>query len=102
MEGPDHKASLEPNELSAMVTGIRNIEVALGDGIKRLTQSEANNKAVVRKSLVAIRAIKKGALFTEENVAAKRPGTGISSMLWDEVIGRVANRNYNEDELIEL
>ena len=100
--GPDHKASLEPHELKAMVTAIRNIEIALGDGIKRLSQSEAKNKPVARKSLVAIRAIKAGDLFTEQNITAKRPGTGISPMQWDEVIGRAAPRDYAEDELIEL
>ena len=100
--GPDHKASLEPHELKAMVTAIRNIEIALGDGIKRLSQSEAKNKPVARKSLVAIRVIKAGDLFTEQNITAKRPGTGISPMQWDEVIGRAAHRDYAEDELIEL
>jgi N,N'-diacetyllegionaminate synthase len=101
LPGPDHQASLEPAELSAMVAAIRNIEAALGDGIKRLTPSEARNKPVARKSLVANRAIKAGEVFTAENLTAKRPGTGISPMRWDEVIGRVAGRDYSADELIE-
>ena len=102
LPGPDHKASLEPAELNAMVAAIRNIEVALGDGIKRLTTSEARNRPVVRKSLVASRAIKSGALFTAENITAKRPATGISPMRWDEVIGQTALRDFGPDELIVL
>lgn len=102
LPGPDHKASLEPAELKAMVTAIRNIEVALGDGIKRLTPSEARNKPVARKSLVASRAIKAGEVFTTANLTTKRPGTGISPMRWDETIGRAAQRDYIADELIEL
>ena len=102
LPGPDHKASLEPAELNAIVAAIRNIEVALGDGIKRLTTSEARNRPVVRKSLVASRAIKSGALFTAENVTAKRPATGISPMRWDEVIGQTALRDFGPDELIVL
>lgn len=102
MPGPDHKASLEPEELKAMVTAIRNIEIALGDGIKRLTSSEARNKLIARKSLVAKRAIKAGEVFSAENISAKRPGTGISPMRWDEVMGRVASRDFLSDELIEL
>jgi N,N'-diacetyllegionaminate synthase len=85
-----------------MVTAIRNIEVALGDGIKRLTPSEVRNKPVARKSLVASRAIKAGELFTTENLTAKRPGTGISPMRWDELMGRVAPCGFVADELIEL
>lgn len=100
--GPDHKASLEPAELKAMVTAIRNIEVALGDGIKRLTSSEIRNSSVARKSLVAGRPIKSGELFSIENITAKRPGTGISPMRWDEVIGRPSPRDFGADELIEL
>ena len=100
MPGPDHKASLEPEELKAMVTAIRNIEIALGDGIKRLTPSEARNKSVARKSLVASQSIKAGEVFSAQNVAIKRPGTGISPMRWDEVLGQVARRDYHEDELI--
>jgi N,N'-diacetyllegionaminate synthase len=102
MPGPDHQASLEPQELAAMVTAIRNIEIALGDGVKRLTPSEAKNKPVARKSLVACAPIAKGQLFSERNMTAKRPGTGISPMRWDEVIGRAAARDFAVDELIEL
>jgi len=101
LPGPDHHASLEPSELAAMVAAIRNIEIALGDGIKRLTPSEAKNKSVVRKSLVARRAIKAGEEFAAENIIAKRPGTGISPMRWDEIIGKKALRNYMADELID-
>lgn len=102
LPGPDHQASLEPTELIAMVTAIRNIEVALGDGIKRLTPSEVKNKPVVRKSLIASRNIKAGELFTVENITTKRPGTGISPMRWDEVLGSIAPRDFLMDELIEL
>ena len=98
--GPDHQASLEPAELKAMVTAIRNIEIALGDGIKRLTPSEARNKPVARKSLVASRAISIGEIFTAENITTKRPGTGISPMRWDEFVGQAAQKDYHEDELI--
>lgn len=102
LPGPDHKASLEPDELKAMVSAIRNIEVALGDGIKRLTPSEERNKPVVRKSLVASRAIKVGEVFSTENITIKRPGTGISPMNWDAVMGRKSARDFAVDELIEL
>jgi N,N'-diacetyllegionaminate synthase len=102
LPGPDHKASLEPEELKAMVTAIRNIEAAMGDGIKRLTPSEARNKAVARKSLVASQVIKAGEVLCAQNVTTKRPGTGISPMRWDEVLGRIATRNFAADELIEL
>ena len=102
LSGPDHKASLEPEELKAMVAAIRNIEIALGDGIKRLTPSEAKNKPVARKSLVAKQRIKAGDVFGDQNITAKRPGTGISPMRLDEVIGRIAPRDFAEDELIEL
>jgi N,N'-diacetyllegionaminate synthase len=102
LPGPDHQASLEPAELKAMVTAIRNMEVALGDGIKRLTPSEARNKLVARKSLVASRAIKAGEIFTTKNLTAKRPGTGISPMRWDEFMGRAALRDFALDELIEI
>jgi N,N'-diacetyllegionaminate synthase len=102
MSGPDHKASSEPDEFKAMVTAIRNIEIALGDGIKRPTASELKNKPIARKSLVSNRSIKAGELFSAENITAKRPGTGISPMLWDEVIGRRASRDYSADEFIEL
>jgi len=102
LPGPDHRASLEPSELKAMVQGIRNIEKALGDGIKRPSPSELKNKAIARKSIVAACPIKAGEAFSEENLMAKRPGTGISPMHWDEVIGRTASRDFSEDELIEL
>lgn len=102
LPGPDHRASLEPDELKAMVQGIRNIEKALGDGIKRPSPSELKNKPIARKSLVAARPIKTGELFSEDNLMAKRPGTGISPMHWDDVIGRTASRDFSEDELIEL
>ena len=102
LPGPDHKASLEPKELKEMVSAIRNIEIALGDGIKRLTPSEARNKPVMRKSIVAISKIEKGEVFNLQNIAIKRPGTGISPMRWDEVIGRTSTRDFWEDELIDL
>jgi N,N'-diacetyllegionaminate synthase len=102
LPGPDHLASLEPEELSALVSAIRNIELALGDGIKRLTPSEARNAPVMRKSLLASRAIKAGDTFSAHNMTAKRPGTGISPMRWDAVVGRTASRDFAEDELIEL
>jgi N,N'-diacetyllegionaminate synthase len=100
MQGPDHQASLEPHELKAMVRAIRNIEQALGTGIKKASASEAKNRAIARKSLVAKRNIAKGEIFSAENIAAKRPGTGISPMRWDEVIGRSAQSDYSEDELL--
>ena len=102
MDGPDHKASLEPDELKAMVSAIRNIEQTLGDGIKRPSPSELKNIPIARKSLVALCDIKKGDLFSVKNLGAKRPGYGISPMRWDEVIGRPARRNFLLDELIEL
>ena len=102
LPGPDHKASLEPEGLAAMIAAIRNIEVALGDGVKRLTESEARNMPVMRKSLLACQSIKSGEIFSADNITAKRPGTGISPMRWDEVIGRTAPRDFAEDELIEL
>jgi N,N'-diacetyllegionaminate synthase len=102
LPGPDHRASLEPAELKAMVAAIRNIEQALGDGIKRPGASESRNKASVRKSVVASRRIRAGERFDETNLAVKRPGTGLSPMRWDEVLGRVAPRDFSPDELIEL
>ena len=103
MEGPDHKASLEPNELKAMVSAIRNIEKAIaGDGTKHISKSERKNIAIARKSIVAATNIKKGELFSEQNITVKRPGTGISPMRWDEVVGTVAIRDFKEDELIVL
>lgn len=102
MEGPDHRASLEPAELAAMVRAIRNIEAAMGDGIKRPGPSEAKNAAVARKSIVASKAIAKGEIFSEQNITAKRPGTGISPMRWGEILGRPAPRDFSADELIEF
>ena len=102
MEGPDHKASLEPDELSKMVASIRNIELALGDGEKRVTDSERENIDVARKSIVAAIPIKKGENFTENNIAVKRPGTGISPMQWNNIIGQKALRDFRADELIEV
>jgi N,N'-diacetyllegionaminate synthase len=102
LPGPDHLASLEPSELKAMVDSIRNVEVALGDGVKRPSPSELKNKPIARKSLVAIRTIRAGESFSEDNIGTKRPGTGITPMRWDEVIGRRAPRDFSVDELIEL
>ena len=101
MEGPDHKASLEPNELKKMVTSIRNIEMALGDGEKKVSKSERENIIIARKSIVASKKIKKGEILTSENVTTKRPGSGINPMRWNEVIGTVAIRDFEEDEIIE-
>ena len=101
LPGPDHKASLEPAELMAMIDGIRNIEKALGDGVKRLMPSEFTNLPIARKSIVASLPIKTGDLFTEHNLTAKRPGTGISPMQWGKLMGRTASRDYLEDELID-
>lgn len=100
MEGPDHKASLEPNELIAMVKSIRNIELALGSSVKKPSVSEQPNMAIARKSIVTKKAIKIGERFTEGNLTIKRPGTGISPMHWDSIIGTSAQKNYNEDELL--
>jgi N,N'-diacetyllegionaminate synthase len=100
MDGPDHKASLEPGELKAMVSGIRRVSRALGDGIKRPSKSEAKNMAIARKSIVALCTIKSGETFSTENLTIKRPGTGLSPMRWDEVIGQVAQKNYQSDDLI--
>ena len=102
MEGPDHKASLEPDELEAMVKTIRNIEKALGDGIKKPSKSEKANIAVVRKSIIASDNIKAGDILTENNLTTKRPGIGISPMRWNEVIGTRAIKDFGEDELIEI
>lgn len=102
MEGPDHRASLEPRELKDMVKAIRNVEIALGSGDKKVTESESGNKIIARKSIVAARDIERGEIFTEENITVKRPGNGISPMKWNEIIGRKAIRNFLEDELIEL
>jgi len=102
LPGPDHKASLEPDELKAMVAAIRNIERAMGDGIKRPSPSEQRNKPIARKSLVAARAIRAGHRISEADLAVKRPGTGVSPMRWDEVVGTEARRDFGPDELIEL
>lgn len=102
MEGPDHKASLEPGELKAMVKAIRNIEKALGSQEKTVTDSERKNREVARKSIVASTSIKKGDLFSETNITVKRPGSGISPMRWEYVLGQIASRDFEEDELIEL
>ena len=100
MEGPDHKASLEPDELAAMIKSIRNIEQALGNGNKSVSESESGNINIARKSIVAKRDIKKGELLSEENVTVKRPGNGISPMKWYDVIGTKAVKDFCEDELI--
>ncbi|SEA62225.1 N-acetylneuraminate synthase [Arachidicoccus rhizosphaerae] len=103
LPGPDHKASLEPNELKTMVASIRNIEKAIsGNGAKVPSYSEARNKDVARKSIVAKYLIREGEIFSENNVTIKRPGTGLSPMKWDSVLGKKAKRNFEEDELIEL
>ncbi len=100
MEGPDHKASLEPVELNEMVRSIRNIEVALGNGLKVATPGELENIDVIRKSIVTKSAVKKGEIFTSENLTCKRPSGGISPMEWDSVVGQVAKRDYEPDEII--
>ena len=100
LKGPDHKASLEPEELKLMVKSIRNIEKALGSGIKKLSKSEEKNISIVRKSIVAAQNIKKGEIFTSKNITVKRPGKGISPMLWDTIIGNKATKNYKIDDKI--
>ena len=102
MEGPDHKASLEPEEFEVMVNNIRLIEKALGDGVKQPAEAEKKNIAIARKSIVAAKDIKKGEIFTEDNITVKRPGSGISPMKWFEVLGTEAVKDFGEDELIEL
>lgn len=102
MKGPDHIASLEPNELKLMVDSIRNIEKALGSGKKEVTDSERKNIVVARKSIIALRDIKKGEILTSENITAKRPGSGLSPMLWEKVIGTKAIKDFNEDDFIEI
>ena len=101
MEGPDHKASIEPDELKRMVVSIRNIEKALGQEKKIVTKSEEKNKAIARKSIVAKTEIKVGDIFTKDNITTKRPGSGISPMKWDEIIGTISEKEYNVDDLIE-
>ncbi|EAI3388109.1 N,N'-diacetyllegionaminate synthase [Campylobacter coli] len=100
MSGPDHKASLEPDELQELCTKIREIESALGDGIKQASKSERKNIEIARKSLVAKKKIKKGEIFSEENLTTKRPASGISAMRYDEYLGKKASKDYEEDELI--
>ncbi|KAI4441726.1 N-acetylneuraminate synthase [Schaedlerella arabinosiphila] len=102
MPGPDHMASLEPEELKAMIMAVRNVESALGDGIKAPSECEKKNIDIARKSIVARRKIKKGEQFSSDNITAKRPGSGVNPMRWNEVIGRCAVRDFDEDELIQI
>ncbi|HHC25580.1 MAG TPA: N-acetylneuraminate synthase, partial [Desulfobacterales bacterium] len=102
MEGPDHRASLEPDELKAMGKAIRNIEKAMGNGWKKPSPSERKNLSVARKSIVASKTIRKGEVLTEENLAVKRPGNGVSPMRWDEIVGKRAGKDFQEDELISI
>jgi len=102
LPGPDHKASLEPDELKAMVSAIRNIELALGDGVKKASKSEIKNITLARKSIVAIKKIKKGEIFSTQNIASKRPGNGINPMRWDEIIGKKSIKEFKPDDLIEI
>jgi len=102
LPGPDHRASLEPAQLAEMVRGIRSIDAALGDGIKRPQPSELKNLPIARKSLVAARAIKRGERFTPENITPKRPGTGLSPMNYWDVLGQAAPRDYEADEILDL
>lgn len=102
MEGPDHKASLEPDELREMVRAIRHVEKAMGSGVKEPSVSERKNMPIARKSIVAARDIRRGEILTEENITVKRPGSGVSPMKWFEVLGTPAVRDFGEDELIEL
>jgi N,N'-diacetyllegionaminate synthase len=101
LPGPDHAASLEPEELKAMVSAIRNIEKAMGKGVKKPSPSEIKNIPIARKSIVAKKIIKKGEGFSEENLTVKRPGTGLSPMLWDKIIGTRATKNFDLDELVK-
>lgn len=101
LPGPDHSASLSPEELTRMVQAIRNIELAMGDGIKKAASGEEKNKAIARRSIVAAQPIKKGEMFSSKNITAKRPGTGISPMRWDEIIGKTAMKDFAKDSLIE-
>lgn len=102
MEGPDHRASLEPDELAALVSACRHVEAALGDGVKDVADAERANIEVARKSIVASRAIAAGEIFTEDNITVKRPGNGISPLFWDKVLGLAAPRSFSPDELIEI
>jgi len=100
LPGPDHQASLEPSEFKNMSQAIRNIESAIGDGVKRRTQSEKENMVIARKSIVAARRIRRGETITEDMITAKRPGSGMSPMRWGEVVGSIAKTDYNPDEMI--
>lgn len=102
MDGPDHKASLEPHELKKMIIAIRNVEKAFGNGLKIPSEIEKKNIEIVRKSIVAKAEIKKGDFFTEKNLTVKRPGNGISPMMWDEIIGKSAKKDFKIDEIIEI
>ncbi len=102
MDGPDHKASLDPDELKAMTLGIRNIEKALGNSEKLVTKSEEKNVAIARKSIVAREFIKKGDVFSDNNLTVKRPGTGINPMKWNTIIGQIAKKDFNCDDIIEI
>ena len=102
LPGPDHAASLEPNELAKMIKAIRNVSVALGSGEKHVAESESKNQSIARKSIVAARDIKAGEIFNEDNITTKRPATGLSPMLWDEVIGTAAAKDFPKDALITL
>ena len=102
LRGPDHNASIEPDEFAALVKAVRNIEKALGDGIKKVTKSEKKNITIARRSIIADKDIKMGEVFSEDNIITKRPGTGISPMRWYEIIGKKAVRDFKKDEIIEL
>lgn len=102
MKGPDHKASMEPEEFRKMVSSIRNIEKCLGDGVKKPSESEKKNINLVRKSIVASKVIRKGEIFSESNLTAKRPGNGLSPFLWDKIIGKIAQKDYYTDEQIDI
>ena len=102
MQGPDHKASLEPKELKVMTQAIRNVQLSLGDEEKKVSLSEIRNRDIVRRSIVSSKEIKKGEFLTDSNITAKRPADGISPMEWDNVIGKKAIRDFKKDELIEL
>jgi N,N'-diacetyllegionaminate synthase len=102
LSGPDHLASLDPNEFKSMVDAIRNIEVAMGDGVKRPYPVEIKNRLIARRSIVATKSISAGEVFTPENIGTKRPGNGISPMRWDDILGRIATRNFSIDDLIDL
>ena len=101
MEGPDHKASIMPDDLKVLCESVRRAEVIIGDGKKRVTDSERKNKKIARKSIVAKKKIKKCDILTEENITCKRPGNGISPMKWDDILGKVSSKDFEEDQLIE-